>query len=187
MHCSDCGSMFLVCNSTQQSFSGIYLPISVTVAPSSAGSSTFHWHVMPSCLNRPMIASAMDSKFSVAKARIVGPAPDRQMPNRPLCVFGVTDARMSDRPGINPCRYGWWILSCMAEKMRSGSGGESERAVVRSARRWRLNICTKMALIYMHIKVKRINSGKLALPCLAANTSSVTPPSPLRWILRNPG
>jgi hypothetical protein len=43
---------------------------------------------------------AILSKFSVARARIVGPAPDKHIPRSPGCDFGVTEARISGNPGI---------------------------------------------------------------------------------------
>lgn len=84
------------------------------MVPSSAGSSSFHWHAIFWDSNREMMRFAISSKWSVARARMVGPAPDRQIPNRPGCVLGVMDCRISVRPGIRVCRYGWWTLSCMA-------------------------------------------------------------------------
>lgn len=55
----------------------------VTVAPSSAGSNNLHWQLIPSVLNLEIMASAIPAKFDVASARMVGPAPDRQMPSSP--------------------------------------------------------------------------------------------------------
>lgn len=77
-----------------------------TVVPSSAGSSSFHSHVIPSCLKRAIIVSAIFSKFAVARANIVGPAPDKQIPQSPACDFGVTDFSISVSPGIKPALYG---------------------------------------------------------------------------------
>jgi hypothetical protein len=45
-------------------------------------------------------SSAMRSKPPVASARIVGPAPERQMPSRPGCDSGVMEDVTSERPGI---------------------------------------------------------------------------------------
>ena len=47
----------------------------VTVAPSFASSSSLQEHVTLCLENLLMISWAMSSKFSVAKARMVGPAP----------------------------------------------------------------------------------------------------------------
>lgn len=78
--------------------------ISSTVVPSSAGSSTFHSHLTPSLSNQPSTSVAMASKLAVASARMVGPAPDRQMPHRPGWVVGVTDERILVRPGTSAAR-----------------------------------------------------------------------------------
>lgn len=80
--------------------------LSTTVAPSSAGSSTIHLQLMPSFLNSLMIFSAMASKFVVANASIVGPAPDRQTPRRPGAVAGVSMDRTVGNAGIKFLRYG---------------------------------------------------------------------------------
>src|ERR1700761_7558886 len=77
-----------------------------TVIPSSAGSRSSQSAVIPSLLNCSIRCFAMLSKFCVAKASIVGPAPERHIPNSPGCDLGVTDCRISVRPGINPFRYG---------------------------------------------------------------------------------
>ena len=71
------------------------------MAPSNAGTSISVRHFIFSSANLFTITFAMLSKLCVAKASIVGPAPDKQMPNRPGCVFGVTDARISGSPGIS--------------------------------------------------------------------------------------
>lgn len=42
----------------------------------------------------------MESKPLVAKANIVGPAPDKHIPNRPGWVDGVMDDVTSGKPGI---------------------------------------------------------------------------------------
>ena len=76
----------------------------VTVAPSVAGWRSFQSQVMPSFLNSARRWFAIESKFSVARARMVGPAPERQIPSRPGCDWGVTDWRISVRPGIRPLR-----------------------------------------------------------------------------------
>lgn len=86
----------------------------VTLAPSSAGSSSFQSHAIPSWPNLFIIDVAIFSKFPVARARIVGPAPERHMPSKPLCELGVTDCNISVRPGMSVFRYGWCTLSCMA-------------------------------------------------------------------------
>lgn len=56
--------------------------------------------MIPSALNLARISLAIFSKLSVQRARIVGPAPERQIPRRPGCVLGVTEARISGKPGI---------------------------------------------------------------------------------------
>ena len=72
-----------------------------TVAPSSAGSKTFHIHLIPPSFSNTSIAAfAIPSKFSVASARIVGPAPLRQIPINPGWLDGVTVFRMVVRPGM---------------------------------------------------------------------------------------
>ena len=43
---------------------------------------------------------AIFSKFLVARARIVGPAPDKHMPSNPECVAGVNCDVTSGNPGI---------------------------------------------------------------------------------------
>ncbi|KAJ6264764.1 hypothetical protein Dda_0916 [Drechslerella dactyloides] len=73
---------------------------SITCAPSCTGSSTLQTHFTPSVANRASISSAMLSKFSVASASIVGPAPDRQIPSRPGWDFGVMEVKMSGSAGI---------------------------------------------------------------------------------------
>ena len=55
---------------------------------------------MPKESNILRASSAIVSKFPVAKARIVGPAPERQMPSKPGWVVGVMDEVTSGRPGI---------------------------------------------------------------------------------------
>ena len=47
---------------------------------------------------------AIWSKFSVANAKIVGPAPERQIPSKPGCDFGEIDSMTSERPGISTLR-----------------------------------------------------------------------------------
>ncbi len=84
-----------------------------TVVPS-AGSSTFQLQTISFSLNLAMMRAAISPKLLVASARIVGPAPDRQTPNRPGCVAGVMDSTISVSPGISVCRYGWCSLSCIA-------------------------------------------------------------------------
>ena len=73
----------------------------MTVAPSSAGSNTFHMHlIFPSFSKIETAASAISEKLCVANANIVGPAPLRHIPNRPGCVDGVRELRIVVRPGI---------------------------------------------------------------------------------------
>lgn len=69
-------------------------------APLYAGSKTFQIQSMPSFLNLANISSAILEKLSVARAKIVGPAPERHMPSKPGWEDGVTDASMSGRAGI---------------------------------------------------------------------------------------
>lgn len=117
----------------QQSFSLwyiIYRGGSTTLPP--AISNSFQSTSIPCSLNIVRALSAIDSKPSVARARMVGPAPDKQMPKSPGCVDGVIFDVTSGRPGIcratdsachptfvrqvltNVFRYGWWTLSFMA-------------------------------------------------------------------------
>lgn len=63
-------------------------------------SSTFQSTSTPCALNTMAAAFAMRSYPSVARARMVGPAPERQIPSSPGCEAGVTDASTSGRPGI---------------------------------------------------------------------------------------
>lgn len=70
------------------------------MAPSNAGTRTTVRHVIFSSVNFLTITSEILSKLCVANAKIVGPAPDRQIPRSPGCDFGVTDARISGSPGI---------------------------------------------------------------------------------------
>ena len=75
----------------------------VTVAPFSAISSSLHVHVMgllPNLVKLLIMESATNSKWSVARANIVGPAPERHTPSSPVCVLGCRDSRTSVRPGI---------------------------------------------------------------------------------------
>ena len=61
---------------------------------------------MVALANFEMIASAIVSKCSVARANIVGPAPDKQIPSKPGCEAGVTDCKISVSPGIKVRLYG---------------------------------------------------------------------------------
>ena len=63
-------------------------------------SSNFHSISTDFSLKIARASSAMDSKPLVAKANIVGPAPDKHIPNRPGWVDGVIDDVTSGRPGI---------------------------------------------------------------------------------------
>jgi hypothetical protein len=74
--------------------------LSSIVAPSNAGSSTSVRHEIFSSANLFTMTCAILSKFSVARARMVGPAPDKHIPSSPGCDFGVTEARISGNPGI---------------------------------------------------------------------------------------
>lgn len=78
--------------------------ISWIVAPSSAGSRIFHSQLMPSSLNLWTMTPAMASKFSVARASIVGPAPERQIPSKPLWVLGDMEDKMAGKAGIKVLR-----------------------------------------------------------------------------------
>ena len=55
----------------------------VTVVPSCAGSNNFQSHLISFFAKVSKMTFAIASKFSVASARIVGPAPDKQIPHRP--------------------------------------------------------------------------------------------------------
>ena len=74
----------------------------------SAGSNNFHSHfssLFSLCsLSFAMILFAISSKFSVARARIVGPAPERHTPRKPFSVLGDIDSTISVRPGIRVWR-----------------------------------------------------------------------------------
>jgi hypothetical protein len=70
------------------------------IAPSNAGTNTSVRHVIFSSANLFTMTSAIFSKLCVANAKMVGPAPERQIPSNPGCEFGVTDARISGNPGI---------------------------------------------------------------------------------------
>lgn len=63
-------------------------------------SNTFQSIVMPKESNILRASSAIASNPPVAKARIVGPAPERQIPSSPGWVLGVMKEVTSDRPGI---------------------------------------------------------------------------------------
>lgn len=70
---------------------------SFTEAPSSVTSSILTSHSMFSFLNSCTMVSAMFCSFDVERAKIVGPAPERQIPNRPGWVEGVTEERIRAR------------------------------------------------------------------------------------------
>lgn len=80
----------------------------------SAGSNSFQLHWMFWDLNRDIMLSAISSKLLVARAKIVGPAPERHTPSSPGIVLGVMDSTISVSPGIRVWRYGWCSLSCIA-------------------------------------------------------------------------
>ena len=63
-------------------------------------SNTFQSIAMPKESNILRESSAIASNPPVAKARIVGPAPERQIPSRPGWVVGVMKEVTSGRPGI---------------------------------------------------------------------------------------
>jgi len=54
----------------------------------------------PTSLKMTLASSAIFSNPEVARARMVGPAPDKQIPRRPGCVEGVIDEVTSGKPGI---------------------------------------------------------------------------------------
>lgn len=70
------------------------------MAPSNAGIRTSVRHVIFFSENFLTITSEILSKLCVASAKMVGPAPDKQIPRSPGCELGVTDARISGSPGI---------------------------------------------------------------------------------------
>ena len=61
---------------------------------------TFQSTSMPLVLKMFLASSAIASNPSVASASIVGPAPERQIPNNPGCVSGVMVDVTSGKPGI---------------------------------------------------------------------------------------
>ena len=139
--------------------------------PPCATSSSFQVHCTPCFAKRLMISSAMSSKFSVASARMVGPAPDRQIPSRPACVRGVTLCSTSARPGTRILRYGWCTRSCIAGYISSACGGSIVSAAVSTARRCRLN--TRSCVVYAFGRTPResavdsSNSGMIATHLMA--------------------
>lgn len=87
--------------------SSLFFSYRITWVPS-AGSSTFHWQARSffslCCLNLAMILLAIVSKLCVARARMVGPAPDRHTPRKPSSVLGDMDSTISVRPGMRVWR-----------------------------------------------------------------------------------
>lgn len=77
----------------------IYFTYSIEL-PSFTISSNFQSTSTPCSKNRLRASSAMRSNPSVARARMVGPAPDKHMPSSPRCVAGVIWEVTSMRPGI---------------------------------------------------------------------------------------
>ena len=63
-------------------------------------SNTFQFIAIPKESNILRASSAIASKPPVAKARMVGPAPERQIPSSPGWVVGVMEEVTSGRPGI---------------------------------------------------------------------------------------
>ena len=61
---------------------------------------TFQSTSMPLVLKMARASSAIASNPPVARASIVGPAPERQIPNNPGCVSGVMFDVTSGKPGI---------------------------------------------------------------------------------------
>lgn len=70
-----------------------------TVQPPTT-SSNFQSTSIPSFLKIARASSAISSKPPVARAKIVGPAPERQIPRSPGCVAGVILEVTSGSPGI---------------------------------------------------------------------------------------
>ena len=66
---------------------------------------TFQSTSMPLVLKIVRASSAIASNPPVASARIVGPAPERQIPNNPGWVSGVIFDVTSGNPGICITRY----------------------------------------------------------------------------------
>lgn len=73
-----------------------------------AGSRMRHWQARSGLeldfFNIEMILLAISSKLLVARARMVGPAPDRQQPRKPGCVEGDIELTISPRPGMRVLR-----------------------------------------------------------------------------------
>jgi len=65
---------------------------------------TFQSTSMPLVLKITRASSAIAWNPLVASANIVGPAPERQIPNNPGCVSGVMFDVTSGKPGINSLR-----------------------------------------------------------------------------------
>ena len=84
-------------------------------------SNTFQSTSIPCVLKIARASSAMASNPPVARARIVGPAPERQIPSRPGCVDGVMLLVTSGRPGI------WGMMS--AGHHTAGSGTDQSLPV----------------------------------------------------------
>ena len=70
-----------------------------TVLPPTT-SKTFQSIAIPNESNILRASSAIASNPPVAKARIVGPAPERQIPSSPGWLVGVMEEVTSGRPGI---------------------------------------------------------------------------------------
>src|SRR5882762_4457491 len=73
-----------------------------------ATSNSFQSTSIPSFLNICPASSAIASNPPVARAKIVGPAPDKQIPSRPGWLDGVMFGVTSDRPGI----WNEWVNIC---------------------------------------------------------------------------
>ena len=78
-------------------FPWIYL-YCTTLQPTT--SNTFQSIAMPKESNILRASSAIASNPPVARASIVGPAPERQIPSSPGWVVGVMEEVTSGRPGI---------------------------------------------------------------------------------------
>jgi hypothetical protein len=71
----------------------------ITVQPGTICKS-FQSACIPFSRKMAVASLAIASKPPVARARMVGPAPERQMPRRPGCVDGEMEEVTSGKPGI---------------------------------------------------------------------------------------
>ncbi len=109
------GSLFVAMMNEHEPFFVCHHP-SITCAPSSVTLKNLasHLSIPPFSLNVLITSSAILILAPRRQRQDRRPAPLRQIPNSPGCVFGVTLASTSFNPGINPFLYGWWTLSCIA-------------------------------------------------------------------------